>query len=277
MRQQQQQEQQQQRQVRALEEATVDALLAFLDTDTQLQRVLHALANLTKRLPLLAKAATASSSCTINTTGPISSFLPPSSTAIAAGCMLHTITEAERLLAYLPPLSRQMKENVHGLEKALAGTGGEGGKAGKATRVVAGMLGREGWRKHDLIEEVEAILTRDLNFEMEGEEGEEGEEEEDEEGREGGVERGLEGVLAAWALAGRESSVDVVLVKDLLASCFGGSGGGRGGGEGGRGERSDGRGGGAGGGGGGGGGDLGRKHQQLQQALSALLEEAGGG
>jgi len=117
--------------------------------------------------------------------------------------LLHAITEAERLLAYLPPLSQQLKENVHGLEKALAGTGGrEGGMAGRAARVVGGMLGREGWRKQGLIEEVQTKLARVLQLE---------EVEEEEEGGEEGREGGVEGVLAAWGLVGRESSVDVVL------------------------------------------------------------------
>jgi hypothetical protein len=64
------------------------------------------------------------------------------------------------------------------------------------------MLGREGWRKQGLVEDVQAKLGWVLQLE---------EEDEEEEGREEGREGGVEGVLAVWGLAGKESLVDVVL------------------------------------------------------------------
>ncbi|EWM20956.1 hypothetical protein Naga_100968g1 [Nannochloropsis gaditana] len=202
---------------RGLEDATVDALLAFLDLDAQFQKVLRAFVRLVPRIALLAEQAVASvevegegeeegegEGCT--------SMHDPTSlpACVASRCWVQAVEECERLGGYLSPLLLAQREVTIGLEGVLNGMGRESGAGARAAQAIAGMLCREGRRREEVIAKTIAFLPR-LLWEGGGEEGEGGREE----GREW-----LGKVEASWSLAGRESMVDVALVMDLLASSF---------------------------------------------------------
>ncbi|TFJ80187.1 hypothetical protein NSK_008473 [Nannochloropsis salina CCMP1776] len=208
---------------RGLEDATVDALLAFLDLDAQFQKVLRAFVRLVPRIALLAEQAVASVEVEGegegeeegdgegNQDGCTSMHDPTSLPAcVASRCWVQAVEECERLGGYLSPLLLAQREVTIGLEGVLNGVGREGGVGARAAQAIAGMLCREGRRREEVIAKTITFLPR-LLWEGGGEEGEGGRED----GREW-----LGKVEASWSLAGRESMVDVALVMDLLASSF---------------------------------------------------------